>query len=98
MYACMYVCVSVSDGPFTGHNMAEPSVEHLMQLMAGVARDRAAAAAVGARGRDTMVNVYSVPHVAAFVKMQLQRITGALAQTITKEEDLRLRQATYKPA
>ncbi|KAI3437848.1 hypothetical protein D9Q98_000294 [Chlorella vulgaris] len=70
----------VQEGAFKGNRMAEPSVDHLVQLMQHVVGNRFEAMARGRAARRRMVALYSPAAVAQIVEAQLRRIEGALGE------------------
>ncbi|KAF6259241.1 hypothetical protein COO60DRAFT_1700898 [Scenedesmus sp. NREL 46B-D3] len=74
--------VSVEGGPevvwFKGLRWAQPSVQHLQQLMRRVYTDREEAASKGAAARARMVQRYSPDAIADVLVRELQRIEAAV--------------------
>lgn len=73
-------CLPISLCALAGHRMAEPSVDHLVQLMQHVVGNRFEAMARGRAARRRMVALYSPAAVAQIVEAQLRRIEGALGE------------------
>mmetsp|Transcript_27542 Transcript_27542/g.60154 ORF Transcript_27542/g.60154 Transcript_27542/m.60154 type:complete len:473 (-) Transcript_27542:185-1603(-) len=64
----------IPEGAFKGHMWADPSEEHLRELMRLVTERREEAAAKGAQARRDIVERYSPEATAKFVMSQLRRI------------------------
>jgi hypothetical protein len=82
--------------PFSGHSVAEPSVLHLQQLMREVYSNPAAAAAMGRKGRDTMVQQFSTQRLGKVLKFHAQRVAYQLSNRVD-DSVLSLRRVGYAP-
>ncbi|KAL4419515.1 hypothetical protein ABPG77_002301 [Micractinium sp. CCAP 211/92] len=72
--------VPPGNGAFSGHRWAQPSTEHLVQLLRHVVQHREEAAQRGRAARRLMVQRYSPAAVAEAVAAQLRRIEQELAE------------------
>ena len=77
--ACDICPVAPYPSPAAGHRWAQPSVQHLSQLMRHVVEHRQEAAARGRAARRRMAAQYSPDAVAEVVAQQLRRIERKLA-------------------
>jgi len=68
--------VEIEQGPFAGHRWAQPSGQHLRELMRRVMTNREEAMERGLRGRKTMVEEYCPSCVASIVKERLLSIAA----------------------
>lgn len=68
---------------FRGHRWAEPSTQHLRRLMRSVFEGRREAAAIGAQGRDEIIEQYGRERVARLVAERLE-IHGVRPTPTTK--------------
>ena len=66
--------VEIEDGPFQGHKWAEPSVDHLRQLMRHVQANREEAKAKGKVARKDMLEKYCMKCLNAQVGRRLRQI------------------------
>ncbi|KAF3529372.1 hypothetical protein DY000_02043522 [Brassica cretica] len=64
----------VKEGPFEGHQWAEPSVDKLRVLMRRVMSEPDEAKVKGRRGREDMVKKFAPEVVAKVVADQIERI------------------------
>ena len=71
--------VTIPDGPFRGHQWANPSVAHLRRLMRHVVEHPDEARARGAQARADMVRLYHPDVVARGVLRELLRIQASVA-------------------
>lgn len=70
--------VEVLDGPFKGHQWANPSTEHLIELLQHVRSHPEKAKAKGIRAREDMIRRFSPQVVRSLLIQRLERIRRGL--------------------
>ena len=72
--------VEIENGPFKDHFWANPSIEHLRELMQHVSSNRVEVYEKGVLARETMVTKYSEEVISLIFQNHLERIDQKLYQ------------------
>jgi len=76
----------VITGPFTSHKWANPSLDHLRQIMRDVVQNKDVAKQKGKKAREDIVAKFHPVRVARLVVKELSRIEQLLQQPKTVEQ------------